>query len=505
MAARRPRRGGPRPFAARRRLTPLNSPGCAEDAPSLAAGVQDDEFLAPGAAPVLRRAGCNVSPGKRLRRDMRVSVRDAVGFSLMVGAGESYFAAFALAAGAGEIWAGLVTTAPLLLGAMLQLITPWAIPRVGSHRRWVVLCAGLQAGTFLPLAVAAWAGRMHTAALYAVVAVYWGAGLATAPAWNTWMGRIVPAQLRARWISLRTRLGHACLLSGFLIGGVGLQWATGHDAVPLAFAALFALAGAARGLSTVCLAAQHEPRCPVDRDERVPLRELARRIRHAGDGRLIVYLLAVQVTVQIAGPFFTPFMLKQIRFTYAEYVALASSAFVGKVAALALLGRIAQRYGAQRLLAIGGLGICPLSALWLVSHRFEWLLAVQALGGAAWAAYELAMSLLWFESVAEHERTSVQTTHNFAHALATCTGSLIGGGLLWTLGQHPAAYLTVFAVSAAARLATLPLLARVPGALWTPNVLTGRVWVEESSQVDMRPTVEPTLPDEEGWPTRHAA
>lgn len=434
-----------------------------------------------------------------LRRDLKVSVGDAIGFSLMVGAGETYFAAFALAVGLGEVAAGLVTTVPLLLGAVLQWSTPWAIAKVGTHRRWVVLCAGLQAAAFVPLMLAAISGQMHVTTLYAVAALYWGAGMATAPAWNTWMGRVVPVGIRARYFSLRTRLGQACVLLGFLVGGLGLQWAAAGDMALAAFTGLFALAAAARMMSTICLARQHEPLHPVTHEKKVPLGELIRRIQYAHDGRLILYLLTVQVAVQIAGPFFTPFMLKQIQFTYGEYVALASCAYVGKVLAMAPLGRLAQRYGAQRLLAVGGFGICPLSALWLVSNDFTWLMLVQALGGAAWAAYELAMFLLWFESVAEYERTSIQTTHNFAHALATCVGSLIGGALLLSLGQHPSAYLTVFGVSAAARLATLPLLARVPGAIWSPHIIVGRV-----------PAERPSLPavvssDEESWPSARAA
>ena len=60
----------------------------------------------------------------QLRRDLRAIVGDGVAFSVMVGAGESYIPAFALAAGLGEITAGLVATLPMLVGAAFQLVTP---------------------------------------------------------------------------------------------------------------------------------------------------------------------------------------------------------------------------------------------------------------------------------------------------------------------------------------------------------------------------------------------
>ena len=81
-----------------------------------------------------------------LRRDLRAIIGDGVAFSVMVGAGESYIPAFALAAGLGEITAGLVATLPMLVGAAFQLVSPAAVRRLGSQRRWVVLCASACGG-----------------------------------------------------------------------------------------------------------------------------------------------------------------------------------------------------------------------------------------------------------------------------------------------------------------------------------------------------------------------
>ncbi len=77
-----------------------------------------------------------------LRRDLAYVHTDAIAASVMVGTGETYIAAFALALGLGDIVAGIVASGPLLAGAVLQLISPWAVRRLGSHRRWVVWTAG---------------------------------------------------------------------------------------------------------------------------------------------------------------------------------------------------------------------------------------------------------------------------------------------------------------------------------------------------------------------------
>src|SRR5262249_50096042 len=89
-------------------------------------------------------------PRLRLRRvrprdDLRASVVDGACLSAMIGLGETYFVAFALAVGVSQTVAGLVATLPMLAGASLQLATPWFLQRVRSYKKWVVLFASLQA------------------------------------------------------------------------------------------------------------------------------------------------------------------------------------------------------------------------------------------------------------------------------------------------------------------------------------------------------------------------
>lgn len=105
----------------------------------------------------------------------------------------------------------------------------------------------------------------------------------------------------------------------------------------------------------------------------------------------------------------------------------------------------------------------PAAAGWLVSGDFWWLLGVQLLSGAAWAAHELALFLLYIETIHEDERASVLAKFNLINALATAGGSALGAALLSGLGEDKGAYAAVFLLSATARLLVLPLLNRVRG------------------------------------------
>src|SRR5579872_6923159 len=60
---------------------------------------------------------------RSLRKNLRNSVSDGAAFAVTVGIGETYFPAFVLALGMGEIASGLIASVPLLLGAFLQMVS----------------------------------------------------------------------------------------------------------------------------------------------------------------------------------------------------------------------------------------------------------------------------------------------------------------------------------------------------------------------------------------------
>ncbi len=410
--------------------------------------------------PVNRELTVSSPSGRTVRADLRASTGDGALFSLMVGLGETYLPAFVLALGLGEIAAGLITTLPIMLGAILQLVTPWAVSYFGSARRWVVICAYIQAGSLLillPLAI--WPHELPSGIVFVAATLYWAAGMATGPAWNTWIERVVPARIRSRFFAARGRICHASSLTGFLIGGLLLQFGTQTSSSTWTFGYLFTAAAAARFASAKYLAAQSEGR--VDRPSSIqsPVRGVHRgKVVDRSSGRLVLYLLAMQSAIYLAGPFFTPFMLSKLQFSYAEYTLLISLGFVGKMIAMPLWGRLAERHGARCLLWIGGVGIAPLSSLWIISQSGPFLICLQILSGVTWAAHELAILLMFVDSIPRAHRTRLLTYYNLGNACAMVCGGTLGGILLERLGQSHSAYLTLFGLSSFFRFVSLACL-----------------------------------------------
>jgi hypothetical protein len=205
----------------------------------------------------------SVLPRGGLRRDLWVSTADAAAFSVMVGCGETYLPAFALALGMGPVAAGLVASVPVLAGAVMQLVTPLGVARLGSNRSWVIACTAVQALSFLPFIFFCIRGHARLWELLVAASVYWAAGMAGAPAWNSWMGTLVPEKMRTAYFAQRNRLGQFGVFIGFMAGGAILQYGEQRGATLVAFAVLFAAAGICRLVSTSLLAVCREPKRPL--------------------------------------------------------------------------------------------------------------------------------------------------------------------------------------------------------------------------------------------------
>lgn len=397
-----------------------------------------------------------------MRTNLRASCADAAAFGGMVGFGETYLVAFALAIGVSELTAGMIGSLPLVVGGLLQLASPRMIRWLGSHKQWVVLCAAAQALTFIPLMFAALRGSISGAGLLVIASIYWGTGLATGPAWNTWIGSIVPRPIRPRYFAFRTRASQVAVFIGFLAGGLALQWSDQSDHVLIAYAALFGVAGLCRIISVAMLALQSEPTPIPPNMKKIPLLKSFKHLRNQSSGRLLMYLVAVQASAQISGPYFTPYMLQKLEQSYGEYVTIIAVSFLAKVFALPLWGHVAHRIGPRKLLWIGGIGIAPLSAAWIVSDSLAWLICVQVAAGVLWAAYELAFFLLFFDSIEVEQRTSLLTLHNLINSVAFAAGALIGGAILQSMGTSYAGYMVIFGLSSVGRTCALVLLTTIP-------------------------------------------
>src|SRR5881394_1809709 len=131
-------------------------------------------------------------------RALRHSVRDGMAYSVQVGAGETYFSAFALFLNATAQQIALVSTLPQLLGSSAQIFSAW-LGGYAGRRRVVLLGCALQALLWLPILLVPLLFRLYAVTgLLALLALYFSANNLAAPQWTSIMRDLVSERPRRR-------------------------------------------------------------------------------------------------------------------------------------------------------------------------------------------------------------------------------------------------------------------------------------------------------------------
>jgi MFS family permease len=407
-------------------------------------------------------------------RSLRHSLKDAVAFSVMSGAVETYFSAFALFLRASAAQVALVATLPNLIGSAGQLLSAWLAHRLSRRRPLIVGGALLQAAVLLPTALLPLLfPQIAIPFLLICLSLYYGAANFIAPQWMSLMGELVPERRRGRFFARRTALAQITAFAALFAAGLLLNGAQMLELTAWGFGLLFAIAAAARLISAHHLANMHEPHPHAASVE--PLHDLRWLRADAYKPALgfSVFFVLMQSAVGISAPFFAIYMLDFLQFSYVEFMANTGMSVLVQFLTLRYWGRIGDVMGNRLVLRTTGLVIPALPALWMVSGNFWYLLLVQALSGFAWAGFSLSAGNILYDLVPREKRATYQALQNVVMTAGVFLGSMLGVAVTHHLPAEldfgplrlslPSALMWAFMFSALARLfVSALLLGRLP-------------------------------------------
>jgi predicted MFS family arabinose efflux permease len=215
--------------------------------------------------------------------------------------------------------------------------------------------------------------------------------------------------------------------------------------------------------------------------------------------RLALYLWALHFATHVSTPFFVPYMLDDLHWSYARIGLLLAVPAVVKILTVRAWGRIADRFGPGPLLRLAGWLVMPVPALWIVSESPWWILVAQAASGLSWGAFEVAQASALLQVT--RGRSGAIGVFNLIDGSAILAGSLVGGVVVgFARGFGGSGYIAALLASAVLRLfAAGTLLRRVRGIGrpdWRHNDLPLRLWAFRPSRgFSLRPWGGPLRPD----------
>ncbi|MEW6074195.1 MAG: MFS transporter [Planctomycetota bacterium] len=431
----------------------------------------------------------------RIERTLLLSRLEGMAWAFMVGLGEVFFLPDAIRLGASTVLAALVVSLPLFVGAAGPLLVVGLLKRV-RRRKWIVCAAVLgQTGVLVFLAATSTGPLATPMTILIAASVYQFCGQAGGTGWSSWFGDLVRQEVRGRYFASRNRGVHLATLGALLASGLILENLEPGRAGEVVAGELggtgyrlaFSLAAVFRLISCLLLALSVEPRFQ-GLSSRDRVFRFLRTARGSDAWRLLASGAALHLVVYIASPFFSPFMIEELQFSYLEYTAATVCVIGAKVFFLPFWGRMVDQHGPRPNYAVVVflIGLIPLP--FFFAHGLGLVVVGQVLSGLSWGGYEVAHFSLLLQSTYKGTRPVVFAALCLVHGAMQAAGALLATPLLALLGGHVR---FLFAISMLGRLAlalVFPLaLPASAGDIPPRRILLQLIGVQPSGGMAQRP------------------
>lgn len=384
----------------------------------------------------------------RVNRSLVYSVLDGAFATSMVGFGESFFSVFAVFLKATNIQLGLLSSLPQALGSLFQLFSNKLIKLFGSRKNLVCTFALLQGLMYIPVALVFFLGTLRIYHLILFICIYWIFGMILSPAWNSWMGDLVPENKRGLYFGRRNNITGFAYFVTFLIAGYILQrYSDGFVNEYIGFVVIFLLALMCRVVSFVFLSKKYEPRYEVAKQDEFSFFDFLKRVRFSNYGLFVIFLCLMNFSVCLASPFFTPYMLNDLKMSYFAFTIVTAAAIITKISSMPVWGRVSDRFGTKKVLSLSGFLMPTMPLLWLFSGNLYYLIVIQMCSGFVWAGFELASFNFIFDTTSPEKRATCVAYYNVLNGLAILSGALIGSLIVKYNTMFWSKYLLVFLIS----------------------------------------------------------
>ncbi len=366
----------------------------------------------------------------QIQKSLHYSIIDGVFFTIMLGSGERFFVPFALMLGAGYFEVGLVVALPLLFGSLSQLFSTHLIEKINSRKKVVMGGVFLQALMFAPM-ILLYFSPLHPVYLFIGLTIgYWICGHIVAPAWNSWMGDLVELQSRGSYFGKRSRIMEFSTLITFMIAGWYMHiMKEGHQEY-IGFLTLFAVALVARLMSFHFLNKKYEPYFETKNESKFTFLQFVKKMKTTNFGHFVFFAILMNFSFYVSAPYFTPYMLKELHFSYFQYMVIVAASMTSRIVFMSAWGKFIDQYGTRKILALSA-SFLPITVLfWLFSANFYWIVAIHIMAGFVWSGFELSSFNFILDSTSSEKRARCVAYYNVLNGVFILLGSLLGSALV---------------------------------------------------------------------------
>ena len=371
-----------------------------------------------------------VNPGKnQAERSLRVSMVEGTFASLMSGMTLEYFIPFLLLLGGTAKHVGMLSALPNLFASLIQLRVTEITERVKSRKKITVLFVMLQALVLVLMAALALARQTRPYIFITLVIIFTSFGAISTPAWGSLMSELVAEDKRGEYFGWRNRIhGFFAIGASFIAGGI-LQIMKTID-IFAGFAMIYILAFVCRTFSWAFLKKIYEPSLEIKKEHYFSFFDFVLKIKTSNFTKFVIFVALFNFSVNLAGPFFSVLMLRDLGFSYLLYTIIIVTGPLTIYSMFSRWGRHADKVGNIRVIKCTAPLIAVVPLLWIIVQRPVFLFIFQIFSGFMWAGFNLCAGNFILDAVTPQKRIRCIAYFNVVNGLALCGGALLGGVLL---------------------------------------------------------------------------
>ena len=370
-----------------------------------------------------------MNKNNKLRKSLRFSFLDGIFASCMVGLTTDYITPYALVLKATVRQIGVLSAIPNFFSSLMQLGSADLTDKLTSRKKIINIFVLLHVLMGIPIILIPYIFRQN-AVLFLIIFVtlFTGFNAFTAPAWSSLMSDHVPYKSRGRYFGWRSRIfGIVTIISSFFAGVTLFLFK--HNVLK-GFLIVFSIAFICRFISWYFLTKMYEPPFRLKKEAYFSFLDFIKRAKESNFAKFVMFVAGLNFCVNIASPFFSVFMLRDLKFNYLTYTIIVITVTITQIFTFDRWGRHADKIGNIKVLKFTSLFIASLPFWWIINQHPLYLVLIQILSGFAWSGFNLCATNFIYDAVTPEKRTRCIAYFNVFSGLALCVGALLGGYLV---------------------------------------------------------------------------
>ncbi|OYT36450.1 hypothetical protein B6U91_01225 [Candidatus Pacearchaeota archaeon ex4484_71] len=360
----------------------------------------------------------------------RLSIKEGIFWTFRSAFGDSYLAPFAIAVGSSSPLVAIMNT----LWNVSSITQVWGTKLLDKFSRKKILSTTMIINSlgFLILSLIGilyikeiWTKFIPLLILLDMAILVSAAGIGYPP-WFSWMGDVVDQKYRGRWWAKRTTIITFTSVFLTIISSFILQVFKNNGNTILGFILFFFIAFSARMYCRSLIKRHYEPPLKKSKKKNKSLFEFSKQFRKTNFGKFIIFRGFLSISMMITSPLIAIYLLRDLGLSYPVYILITLSGMVFSIFTLNFFGKISDKFGNYRIIALMTFLIPLTPLLWALSTSPIYLFFVPGIiGGISWYAFLLASKNFIYDNVTKEKRAQAIAYINLVIGI----GALIGGAI----------------------------------------------------------------------------